>query len=113
MGDWFFEVWNEPNWPAFWTGSQKDYFKLYQFAAEAVKEVDATFSVGGPATAQNAWLEEFLDHCSGHRLPVDFISTHHYPNDPPMDKLADTTEGQLSHFRRSGLRDHGMEHVFR
>ena len=28
--DWFFEVWNEPNLKAFWTGTQKDYFKLYQ-----------------------------------------------------------------------------------
>ena len=26
---WFFEVWNEPNLPAFWTGTQEDYFRLY------------------------------------------------------------------------------------
>ena len=28
--EWFFEVWNEPNLKAFWTGTQDEYFKLYQ-----------------------------------------------------------------------------------
>ena len=27
---WFFEVWNEPNLKAFWTGTQADYFELYR-----------------------------------------------------------------------------------
>jgi xylan 1,4-beta-xylosidase len=31
---WYFEVWNEPNLsPGFWTGTQADYFKLYEYAA--------------------------------------------------------------------------------
>jgi xylan 1,4-beta-xylosidase len=109
MRDWFFEVWNEPNWPAFWTGQQADYFKLYQYTAEAVKEVDADFSVGGPATAQNKWIPEFLEYCRRHHLPVDFVSTHHYPNDPPLDKMADTTSGQLAHARRSILREQASD----
>lgn len=28
LKEWFFEIWNEPNLQAFWTGSQADYFKL-------------------------------------------------------------------------------------
>src|ERR1700691_1029654 len=35
--EWFFEVWNEPNLKAFWTGTQQDYFKLYRVTAEAIK----------------------------------------------------------------------------
>jgi beta-xylosidase len=31
---WSFEVWNEPNLKAFWTGTQKDYFKLYRVTAQ-------------------------------------------------------------------------------
>jgi xylan 1,4-beta-xylosidase len=27
---WFFEMWNEPNLKAFWAGTRKSYFKLYQ-----------------------------------------------------------------------------------
>ena len=36
---------------AFWKGSQADYFKLYQYTANAIKDVDAQLRVGGPATA--------------------------------------------------------------
>ena len=39
--EWFFEVWNEPNLKSFWTGTQRDYFKLYRYTAEAIKKVDA------------------------------------------------------------------------
>jgi beta-xylosidase len=49
---WFFEVWNEPNLKAFWTGSQKDYFKLYRVTANAIKRVDPSLKVGGPPTAR-------------------------------------------------------------
>ena len=38
--EWFFEVWNEPNLKAFWTGTQKGYFKLYEITAKALKRVD-------------------------------------------------------------------------
>ena len=49
---WFFEVWNEPNLPAFWTGSQADYFELYRHTATTIKAIDAHLRVGGPAPAQ-------------------------------------------------------------
>ena len=61
--EWFFEVWNEPNLKAFWTGTQRDYFRLYRNTAEAIKEVDASLRVGGPATAKSEWIEEFVDFC--------------------------------------------------
>jgi xylan 1,4-beta-xylosidase len=33
---WYFEVWNEPNLtPWFFTGTQEDYFKLYQYARDS------------------------------------------------------------------------------
>ena len=81
MREWFFEVWNEPNLKAFWTGTQADYFKLYRYTAHAIKSVDGALRVGGPATAANEWIEEFLDFCEKKKLPADFVSTHHYPTD--------------------------------
>lgn len=79
--EWFFEVWNEPNLDAFWTGEQSDYFTLYRHTAEAIKTIDAELRVGGPATAANAWIRDFVAFCNKNKIPADFISTHHYPTD--------------------------------
>jgi xylan 1,4-beta-xylosidase len=103
VGRWFFEVWNEPNLKAFWTGSRDDYFKLYRYTVEAIKTVDETLRVGGPATARDAWIEEFLEFCEKFDVPVDFVSTHHYPTDALWNETADT-ELQLAGSRRSILR---------
>jgi xylan 1,4-beta-xylosidase len=103
VGRWFFEVWNEPNLKAFWTGSRADYFKLYRVTADAIKAVDGSLRVGGPATARDAWIEEFLDFCDRSDVPVDFVSTHHYPTDALWSVTMDT-ELQLAGSRRSILR---------
>lgn len=76
---WYFEVWNEPNLsPGFWTGTQEEYFKLYEYAAKAVKSVNTSYKVGGPATAGAAWEPEMIEFCKDHSVPIDFISTHAY-----------------------------------
>ncbi len=106
--EWFFEVWNEPNLSAFWKGKQQDYFKLYFHTAEAVKKVDASLKVGGPATAKNEWIEEFLEFCAKKKAPVDFISTHHYPTDA-LGSEDDDTETQLANSRRSILREQAQD----
>lgn len=100
--EWNFEVWNEPNLRSFWTGTQKQYFDLYAATARALKEVDAMLRVGGPATSENAWLAEFLETAARRNVPVDFVSTHHYPTDP-TEKVSKETEAQLAAGRRSVL----------
>ncbi len=79
---WYFEVWNEPN-ISFWAGvpKQATYFKLYDVSARAIKSVDPQLRVGGPATAQAAWVSPFIKHCVVDKVPVDFISTHVYGDD--------------------------------
>ncbi len=105
---WFFEVWNEPNLPAFWKGTQSDYFKLYRHTVEAIKSVDPALKVGGPATARNEWIEEFLEFCQKKKLPVDFVSTHHYPTDA-LGNEGDDTETQLAASRRGILREQAQD----
>jgi xylan 1,4-beta-xylosidase len=85
---WYFEVWNEPNID-FWTGkpAQATYFELYDAAAKAIKVVDHRLRVGGPATAQAAWVGDFIRHCIREDIPVDFVSTHVYGNDTAKDVL--------------------------
>ncbi len=79
--EWCLEVWNEPNLEAFWTGGKAGYYELYRATAEAIKNIDPQLKVGGPSSAQNAWIPEFLDHCAQQHVAVDFITTHYYPTD--------------------------------
>ncbi len=81
VSEWLFEVWNEPNLRVFWTGTQRDYFRLYRYTAEAIKKISPAIKVGGPATAKSEWIEDFVGFCERNNVPADFISTHHYPND--------------------------------
>jgi xylan 1,4-beta-xylosidase len=105
---WFFEVWNEPNLTAFGSGKQEDYFVLYRYTVEAIKSVDPALRVGGPATADNAWIADFLAFCAKHALPVDFVSTHHYPTDS-FGRPGDDTIEELAVSRRSVLRDEARQ----
>ena len=78
---WYFEVWNEPNLSAFWSGSKEEYWKLYTASATAIKNIDSKLKVGGPATAGGAWIKDIIDYCSKENVPLDFVSTHSYPQD--------------------------------
>jgi xylan 1,4-beta-xylosidase len=86
VSQWYFEVWNEPNLD-FWAGEPKDqtYFKLYDETARTLKQVDSRLRVGGPSTAQAAWVDRFLQHTTENKVPVDFVSSHVYANDLSQD----------------------------
>ncbi len=75
---WYFEVWNEPNLGGFWSGTQEEYFKLYEYTVKAIKSVNQDYRVGGPATAGAAWVPEMIEFCTRNELPLDFLSTHTY-----------------------------------
>lgn len=91
---WPFEVWNEPDlrafWPvSFWGGSDDDYFRLYDFAALALKSVDPKLRVGGPVAAFTQFEEPFLKHLTsrnyaagGANSPIDFLDVHTYSGSP-------------------------------
>jgi xylan 1,4-beta-xylosidase len=86
VSHWYFEVWNEPNID-FWAGDprQATYFELYDHTARDIKAVNPRLRVGGPSTAQAAWADDFIRHCSENKIPVDFVSTHVYGNDKSED----------------------------
>jgi len=86
VAQWYFEVWNEPNLD-FWAGEPKQasYWELYDHSARAIKSVNPRLRVGGPATAQAAWVDAFIKHCAENKVPVDFVSTHVYGNDRAQD----------------------------
>jgi xylan 1,4-beta-xylosidase len=82
VAQWYFEVWNEPNLD-FWIGrpAQSTYFELYDHTAKALKAVNPRLRVGGPATAQAAWVGDMIAHATQNHVPLDFVSTHVYGND--------------------------------
>ena len=90
VAQWYFEVWNEPNLD-FWTGApkQSSYFELYDHTARALKAVDPRIRVGGPATAQAAWVADMIAHATANHVPLDFVSTHVYGNDKTQDVFHD------------------------
>ncbi len=86
---WDWEVWNEPD-IGYWHGSERQYEKLYDYTAAAVKRALPQAHVGGPATTGPAaphaakFLRDFLTHCVKGKnyatgktgSPLDFISFH-------------------------------------
>ena len=86
VASWYFEVWNEPNID-FWAGNPKQstYFGLYDHTARAIKAVNQRLRVGGPSTAQAAWVDAMIAHAVSTNVPLDFVSTHVYGNDTSQD----------------------------
>jgi xylan 1,4-beta-xylosidase len=82
---WNFEVWNEPDLSYFWGGDMHAYFELYANTARTIKAIDPHLRVGGPATSRSAWITEMLDFCTQQKVPIDFISTHHYCADVALE----------------------------
>lgn len=61
---WYWEVWNEPD-GAYWKGTQQEFFKLYDYAADAVKRALPTARIGGCNVTGGGmkFLDAFLQHC--------------------------------------------------
>lgn len=90
----YWEIWNEPeNRPAMWSGSDKDYLRLYRTAATAIKEEFPDLKVGGPSLGFSGsfvrggfvpteFAANFLALCRQENVPLDFFSWHCYAADP-------------------------------
>jgi xylan 1,4-beta-xylosidase len=89
VASWYWELWNEPD-GGYWQGTMEEYFKLYDYTADAVKRALPQARVGGPHVTgpsdQRAaeFLTAFLKHCSEGSnavtgkpgTPLDFIAFH-------------------------------------
>jgi xylan 1,4-beta-xylosidase len=83
---WPIEVWNEPN-IGFWAGSMEEYFKLYEYSARAIKEIDSSFLIGGPAICgidTENWLHSFFQFCQNNNVPLDLVTRHCYMAKQPQ-----------------------------
>ena len=96
VAQWYFEVWNEPNID-FWGGIPRleSYLDLYAHTARALKAVSPRLRVGGPATAAASWIPEFLDYTSKNNVPVDFVSSHGYDDEPTLRLIGKDLDATL------------------
>ena len=86
-GEWYFEVWNEPDID-YWHGTPEEYWKLYDYAVAGVRKALPNAIVGGPATTGPVVegcsisqelpgaLENGKSAANGQPIPMDFISFH-------------------------------------
>lgn len=75
------EIWNEPDGVGFWNGTAAQYAHFYNVVANALKQYDSTFILGGPALASvysSVFLKTFLDSVRTNHAPLDFFSYHSY-----------------------------------
>jgi xylan 1,4-beta-xylosidase len=86
---WYWELWNEPD-IGYWQGTPEEYFKLYDYTADAVKRALPTARIGGPhvtgplGARTQKFLRDFLEHCLRGQnaatgktgAPLDYIGFH-------------------------------------
>jgi len=86
---WLWEVWNEPD-IEYWKGTPEEYFKLYDFTADAVLRAFPQARIGGPDSTGPGnphaaeFLRQFLEHCAHQPnyatgkigSPLQFVSFH-------------------------------------
>ena len=87
VASWKWEVWNEPD-IGYWQGSPEEYYRLYDYAADAVKRALPEAPVGGPHSTGPVnpraaeFLRRFLEHCArgtnyatgSKGAPLDFVA---------------------------------------
>jgi xylan 1,4-beta-xylosidase len=95
---WYWEVWNEPD-IGYWQGTPEEYYKLYDFAADAVKRALPEARIGGPhstgpaAPRAASFLRGFLEHALHGKnfatgktgSPLDYIGFHAKGNPRLLD----------------------------
>ncbi|MFW0718450.1 GH39 family glycosyl hydrolase [Pedobacter sp. N23S346] len=61
---WYWEVWNEAD-GAYWKGTQAEFFKLYDYAADGLKRALPTARIGGANVTGGGskYLDAFIKHC--------------------------------------------------
>ena len=109
VSKWVFDAWYEPNCGHNWMSgndsinsgirskngkgenndriprqSWDDYMfntfgKTWNYTSRAVKDVNNEYIVGAPGTCGNQWSAKFPQWCVDNNVPLDFFSTHVYP----------------------------------
>jgi hypothetical protein len=83
-----YEIWNEPNYKPFWTGTTDEMLILTREASQTIRSIDPQSTIVSPAATTASgpkWLDEFLSKGGGQY--VDVIGYHFYVNTQPPEAM--------------------------
>ena len=80
----YWEIWNEPDIPQCWTGTQDQIFELYRAVSTLIRQEHPGVKVGGLAltSPRSPMFEPFLAFARDAGVPLDFVSWHCYCHVP-------------------------------
>ena len=80
----YWEIWNEPDIPQCWTGTDEEIFELYRAIWTKLKREHPSVKVGGLALTSpwSRMFEPFLRYARDNGCPPDFVSWHGYCHTP-------------------------------
>ena len=82
----YYEIWNEPNDPTYYTGTVAELAKLTALAYSILKQVDPGNTVLSPAAYEPGYLDQLLE--AGIASNVDMIAFHFYETPPESTAAA-------------------------
>ena len=89
-----YEIWNEPNYKPFWTGTTDEMLTLTKEASKIIRSIDPQATIVSPAATNTstgpAWVNEFLSKGGGQY--VDVIGYHFYVNAQPPEKMVQSIQ---------------------
>jgi len=88
----YWEIWNEPDSPAFWKdsasargiGDSAAFVRMFKTVGDSLKRLDPTLKVGGPGVlggsilTKRRWIPYFINAARDARATMDFFSWHLY-----------------------------------
>jgi hypothetical protein len=93
------DVWNEPDWPYFWTGTEAQYHELYRRAYVAIRQElgpDAIIASPSVSVFRWDWLTRLLEFCRFADCEIDALSWHELPGGSAIASIG-------AHARRARL----------
>jgi hypothetical protein len=87
----YYEIWNEPNFKQYYTGTPEEMVTLVAEASKILREVDPWNRVVSPSASTRSglpWLEQFLQQ--GGAKYVNIIGYHFYVAPNPPETMIDT-----------------------
>lgn len=75
-----YDIWNEPNHPAFWNGNRQQFFMSFKAAYDKIRSLPGGDKaiITGPSTAgfDKNFIEGFLKFCEENNVRVDILNWH-------------------------------------
>lgn len=107
----WYQFWEEPDGPCYWTATQAKYLETWQHFAVAARRADPNVRIGGPASAGGPdsikpgesvpLMKAFIDYSAANGVRPSFITYHIFEAPPEDGRLRNRTVRSL--LNASGL----------